>query len=273
MASAPSDSRFTHVLLTRFNVATTYAEPRRGLQEEWLRHRVALFMKYCWPSIQAQDTKAFSWLIFCNAESPAWFREHMDGLSDGCTPVYVDGVIENGVYGQAIQERGLASEPYLITTRLDNDDALSSSFLRRVQEAFVPASQEFLLFPLGMQLYREHLYGMCWFDNPFSSLIEAVPAAGELKTVLCCRHGDIYKAAPVRRIWTSSQWIEVIHGRNVSNSLRGWPRLASRRHPNFPALPDEGAPEDTLWERIHHASARLGRKLRRMRQGETVSAQ
>ncbi len=269
-AVAPS---FTHVLLTRFNVATTYADPRRGIEEQWLRHRVNLFMKYCWPSIEAQQERRFHWLIFCNAESPSWFKEQMERLSAGCTAVYVEGLIHNGVYGRAIQERGLANAPYLITTRLDNDDALSSNYVRDVQQAFLPRSQEFVLFPLGLQLYREHLYGLCWMDNPFYSMIEAVPAGGELKTVLCCRHGDIYQTAPVRRLWTSSKWIEVIHEMNVSNSLRGWPRLTSRKHRNFPMLSIEGVPADSMWNRVDHASGRLRRKLSKMRAGRALSAQ
>lgn len=261
----PPDGLFTHVILTRFNVATNYADPGKGLEEEWLRHRVELFMKYCWPSIQAQREKRFHWLIFCNADSPAWFKQHMDGLTHGCTPVYVQGLINNQVYGRAIQERGLSTAPYLITTRLDNDDALSKTYVSLIQRSFKPTEQEFLLFPLGLQLFREHLYGLCWLDNPFYSMVEKVASSGELKTVLCCRHGDIYTTAPVRRLWRNSQWLEVVHGKNVSNSLRGWPKLASRSHSNFSMLPADGVPPDSLWDRAMFSAERIRRRLRRGR--------
>ena len=108
---------------------------------------------------------------------------------------------------------------------MDNDDALSRNHLATVQRTFKRQKWQFVLFPFGVQLFRGHLYGICWLDNPFFSLIEKVGKSGDVSTVLCCRHGDIYKTGPVRRLWRAPQWLEVIHRKNVSNSLRGWPKF------------------------------------------------
>jgi hypothetical protein len=254
---------FNHIVLTRFNVVTSFAPSNRGLEEAWLRDRVALFMTYCFPSITKQRHAQFQWLVFCNADSPAWFKEHMASLAKFLTPVYIEGLATDEVIAHKVKEGGYVTTPYLITTRVDNDDALSRDHLAMVQRAFKQQEWEFVLFPLGLQLFRGHLYGICWLDNHFFSLIEKVKRSGDVSTVLCCRHGDIYKTGPVLRLWRAPQWLEVIHTKNVSNSLRGWPKFLSRVHPGFPSLPTEGISDDTFIDRVVFASERLRRRLRR----------
>ena len=254
---------FTHIVLTRFNVVTSYAPSARGIEEAWLRDRVALFMTYCLPSIREQKGAQFHWLVFCNADSPSWFKEHMASLAKFLTPIYIKGLATDEVIARKVKESGYVTTPYLITTRVDNDDALSRDHLAMVQRAFRQQEWQFVLFPLGLQLFRGHLYGICWLDNPFFSLIEKVKKSGDFSTVLCCRHGDIYKTGPVLRLWRTSQWLEVIHSKNVSNTLGGWPKLFSRAHAGFPSLPTEGVSDDTFIERIVSASERVRRRLRR----------
>jgi hypothetical protein len=260
---------FSHIVLTRFNVVTTYAPSAKGLEEVWLKERVDLFMTYCFPSITSQAGAQFHWLVFCNADSPTWFKEHMASLNEFLTPVYIEGLATNEVLARKVKESGYVTAPYLITTRVDNDDALSKDHLALIQRAFRPREREFVIFPLGLQLFRGHLYGLCWLDNPFFSLIEKVGYTEDLTTALCVRHGDIYKVGRVRKLWRTSQWLEVIHSTNVSNSLRGWPKIFSRSHPNFPTLGAKGIPNDTFIERIVIASRRVRRRLHRLLRIET----
>src|SRR5277367_1153292 len=102
----PQSDKFTHIVLTRFNVVTTFAPASRGIEEAWLKDRVALFMRYCFPSIANQEGATFRWLVFCNAYSPAWFKEHMAGLAEFLTPVYVEGLATNEVFAQKVKESG-----------------------------------------------------------------------------------------------------------------------------------------------------------------------
>src|ERR1700684_2224066 len=95
---------FTHIVLTRFNVVTTFAPASRGIEEAWLKDRVAIFMRYCFPSITTQKRAKFHWLVFCNADSPAWFKEHMASLAAFLTPVYVEGLATNEVFAQKVKE-------------------------------------------------------------------------------------------------------------------------------------------------------------------------
>jgi hypothetical protein len=264
-SSEERSDNFTHLILTRFNVVTGFAPATKGIEEAWLRDRVALFMKYCFPSITGQRGARFRWLVFCNAESPTWFKEHMASLAQYLTPIYVEGLATNEVIARKVKETGYVVTPYLITTRLDNDDALAKDNLALVQRAFRQQQREFVVFPLGLQLFRGHLYGLHWFDAPFFSLIERVGSSGDFTTVLCMRHGDLYnKENRVLKLWHPSQWLEVIHANNASNVLGGWPKVFSRAHPNYPWLGTEGVEDDTFIERANFASQRVRRRLRRL---------
>jgi hypothetical protein len=44
-------------------------------------------------------------------------------------PVYVDGSLTDEVLAEKVAATGLVSTPYLVTTRLDNDDALAIDHL------------------------------------------------------------------------------------------------------------------------------------------------
>jgi hypothetical protein len=221
-------------------------------------------MEYCFPSVTSQVGAHFHWLVFCNAESPVWFKDHMASLSQFLTPIYIEGLATREVIVRKVQETGYVVTPYLISTRLDNDDALSRNHLGLVQRAFKQQERAFVIFPLGVQLFRGNLYGLCWFDNPFFSLIEKVGRSGEFATALSIRHGDIYEGNHVLKLWRTPQWLEVIHSNNVSNSLRGWPKLFSRTHPNFPSLGTVGVSNDTFIERAVFSSQRIFRRLRRL---------
>ena len=131
---------------------------------------------------------------------------------------------------------GVVASPYLITTRLDNDDALSNDHMASVQRAFQDQSREFISFPFGLQSLRGHLYNVYWTANPFLSLIERVGNDGRFTTVFCVAHDRVRDQGKVRGIVDAPQWLQVLHGSNLHNALRGWPRLNSRTHSRFSVI-------------------------------------
>jgi hypothetical protein len=250
----------THLVLTKFNVDTPYAPSGRGVDPIWLKSRLELFQRYCYPSVTRQKGVQFRWLIFCNALSPDWFKREMAQLSDAAIPVFVEGIATDEVIGQKVMEAGVVNAPYLITTRVDNDDAISRRHLWHVQRAFRRQEQEFIEFPFGLQLFRGHLYSMYYPDNPFLSLIERVDDDGRVRTVFCAPHTKVRTAGKVRRLWKSPQWLQVLHSQNVVNSLTGWPRLHSRIHSDFDLSWPESYSGDNLFQRVKFSMARpIGR--------------
>ncbi|MBY8850425.1 putative rhamnosyl transferase, partial [Saccharothrix sp. MB29] len=66
-----------HVVLTRFNLPSVGAESVVRAQEGWLTKRVGLFERYCLPSVAAQTSSDFRWLIYFDPESPQWLKDRI----------------------------------------------------------------------------------------------------------------------------------------------------------------------------------------------------
>jgi len=258
------EKQVTHLLLTRFNTASDFAPSRLGLQAEWLTARLELFEQYCLPSVAGQEGADFHWLVFFDAASPVWLRERIAAYGPLLTPIYVDGEATDRVIADLVLATGLVRSPYLLTTRLDNDDALAKSHLARVEGAFNYQEKEFIEFPLGLQSYRGHLYQVYWPSNPFLSLIEKVQSGNRFTTVLCVPHNRVRSAGPVKSIWCSAKWLQVLHGSNLLNALRGWPRLRSRSHPGFAVRWPEVASADSIANRVGFAAAGYGTKANKL---------
>jgi hypothetical protein len=117
---------------------------------------------------------------------------------------------------------------YLITTRLDNDDAYRKDVIDIVQRNLDGQEFEFLNFYQGYQLSTETglLYLQDDKSSPFATLIES--KSSSVKTVMFEEHQRIASNWPVRQIGHGRCWVQVIHGGNVANACRvgklGWLR-------------------------------------------------
>ena len=254
---------FTHLVLTRFNTAVGFAPSAKGLDDVWLKERLQLFERYCLPSVVAQRGATFHWLVFCDAASPEWFKQKMSSYGALVSTLYIDGPATDEVIAKSVATTGLASRPYLITTRLDNDDALGVDHLRLVQLKFKQQEREFLIFPFGLQLYRGRLYNTYWRSNPFLSLTEKIRADGSFTTVMCVEHNRVREAGRVRTILSAPQWLQVIHGSNLLNTLRGWPRMTRLAPSAFGiSLPKQGS--DTLIAQLNYSATAFSARGRRL---------
>jgi hypothetical protein len=241
--------QFTHLLLTRFNTYVNFASPEKRLQSNWLKSRLAFFEQYCLPSIAAQKDAEFRWLVFCDAASPEWFKTKMSTYKPLVQSIYVDGPATDDVIAEKVRETEFVSAPYLITTRLDNDDALSTDHLFSVQNAFQQQAREFVTFPFGLQSFRGHLYNIYWPSNPFLSLIEKVGHDGKVTTVFCVRHDRMGNDNKLKQLLRRPQWLQLLHDSNLGNTLRGWPRLNSHAHPNFNVIWPDRSGTDSIGSR------------------------
>lgn len=254
---------FTHLVLTRFNTALGETASPRRLESGWLESRLEMFERYCLPSVAAQQGVRFRWVLFCDGQSPEWFRERMESFAPLVTPLYVDGWLTDERMASILADAGMVNTPYLITTRIDNDDAIACGHLAAVQSAFRRQEREFLTFPVGMQLFRGHLYTVTWPSNPFLSLIERVGEGNRFTTVCCVRHDHVRSAGRLRSLVRTPQWMQLLHEDNLGNRLRGWPRLRSRSHPDFRVFWPVDKTPDRLPLRLIFATAACGNRARR----------
>ena len=245
---------FTHLVLTRFNTAVTYAPSAKRLDDDWLANRLELFERYCLPSMQGQSSEDFTWLVFFDADSPGWFRNKIASFAPLVCPVYVSGPLTDTRLADEVRATGRVKGAFLITTRLDNDDALGVGYIAEVQAAFREQDREFIEFPFGLQSFHEQLYSVYWPSNPFLSLVERVGPDGSFTTVFCVAHDRVREAGKVHSIRSSPQWLQVLHGSNLLNSLRGWPRLLATSHPNFSFPLTNKTTAESLARRTGHSA-------------------
>lgn len=230
-----------HVLLTRFNLPSIGRESVIRAQDGWLRERIELFLRYTVPSVEAQ-TAPVRWLVYLDPASPGWLLERIGpAVARGVfTPVFRESVSTAQITADA---RGLtgARREILLTTNLDNDDAIARDFAERLQSLAVAGRRRALYLADGLIRRGDEVYLRRDRDNAFVSVAE--PWEGAV-TAWCDWHNRLHRQMTVASVPGAPGWIQVVHGRNVSNRVRG--RLAdpARYTALFPGLLDDAPAVD-----------------------------
>lgn len=207
---------FDHFLLTRFNVRIG-----KRADDSWLRHRLGYFERLCRQSVLRQTTQNFRWLAYFDAERESWFEREVERLADGVfEPIWVAGELTPDLSAASVAER--SSAPWVITTRVDNDDALARDFIEQVQLQFRhQETAEFINFSDGLQLSDGgKVFRRSDPSNAFISLIEKRTKKCPIG-VYIDRHDRVSKHAPMRQVSTHPMWLQMVHGQNIGNTIRG----------------------------------------------------
>jgi hypothetical protein len=249
----------THILLTRFNVRVRAKWSHASADPAWLLNRFDLFEQFCLPSVRSQTAPDFRWLIYFDAMTS---EEHLDrartALADlpQARIVLIDA-FDRELWLPPIHESIPLGASRVITTRLDNDDALHPHFLSAVQAAALRSEMPcFLNLSKGYTLRDGHLHLVHDRSNAFLSLVEHTAAP---ETVWVKPHTEASTFAPVQQVSAPPAWLQVIHGENVSNRVRGRRVDARRLHEfGFPAPGDESTLA-ILADNLSRYPARLAR--------------
>jgi hypothetical protein len=219
--------RFDHFILTRFNLNIESAPPERKLDPAWLDHRFGLFDSFCYPSVRGQSTQTFTWLVFFDSDTPRTFKEKVAEYSNwtNFVPVFISAPTEEyhkNMRAEIIKRMSDGAQS-VVTTRLDNDDALGIRFVETLQKLVkdkLNNEPECINFTFGYKLdtSTSKLYLAKHQCNQFISLIEH---AQNFSTVYCEQHRWLSKVAPVREVKIAPLWLEVVHGKNVTNKVYG----------------------------------------------------
>lgn len=187
--------KFTHYLVTRFNVRLHGNGPEfirpDAKGTNWEEERMPLFTRYCAPSIAGQTSKDFTWLIYTDTETP-------DALLQKITsaiPALVNYLIVpvEGFDAMLVDLKtkcAQASTPYIITSRLDNDDAVSKNYIETIQAHFEPRHNVVINLLGGVNyntrknIFSHHRYSL---RNSFCSLVEE-RREGSMITVIGFNH-------------------------------------------------------------------------------------
>ena len=174
---------------------------------------------------QNQD---FTWLVLFDEKTPARYRTFIDIYAryENFTPVYC-GAFRTIIPTVIARMKELAPDAeWLLTTRLDSDDALSTGFVRCLHEVvdavnepnLKPSDTLYINFPNGLQWSDGEFYDFQDETNAFVSLLER---RDNPHTVFWVDHPSIYNVAPVIQARTTPLWLQVVHDMNVYNYVRG----------------------------------------------------
>jgi len=194
-----------HILITRINL--------RQPNPEWFAERLPLFQRYCLASVQAQHIKPTAWLLAIDKRTPIPYRKVI--LQDvPATPLFTRH--ETFVADVRRWIRSNISTPWIITTRLDSDDALHPLFLSDMQAASRP-KRELLSLPHGWATYMGNYYNWKW-HSAFVSLVEQ--NNDRAATVQKGAHDKLQFRYPYRVLGKQRRWLYVMHDSNLSGAAK-----------------------------------------------------
>ena len=218
-----------HFILSRFNLRL-WNRDKSGSSVRtlgWLDHRFSLFERYCLPSIAGQTCKDFTWIVLYDSHTPDKYKcliAEYQRICPQLIPVYVDpqdGQYFARIFREEVRKR-LVPSVRVLTTYLDNDDALNVHFVEDIQnrvENLLDGS--FITYIDGYQYYTEHNYAMRirYPRNHFISVVEKYDLSQFLTIYGFGSHYYIVKIPGVRieQITDSRMWCEVIHEKNMGN--------------------------------------------------------
>lgn len=218
-----------HFILTRFNLRLWNSD-KSGLSVRtriWLDHRFSIFERYCLPSIAGQTCKDFKWIVLFDSKTPDEYKTRIiryQNLYPQLIPVYVepqDGRFFARIFGEEVRKR-MDPSKRVLTTYLDNDDALNNHFVEDIQcRAEHLLDGTFITYTDGYQYYTEHNYVMR-IHYPRNHFVSVVENNDRLLVRTIYGYGSHYyivKIPGVRidSIPDSRMWCEVIHEKNMGN--------------------------------------------------------
>ena len=219
---------FYHFLLTRFNLLlwNKDKEGNKVRSREWLEHRFRLFEKYCLPAIANQTCQDFEWIILFDSATPEKFKIKIDEYQKECpqmVPIYVEpkkGRLFAEIFREEVAKR--VTTERVITSYLDNDDALNVGFVEDLQQRVQSLPDgTFIFYTDGYQFFTDHKYMMKihYPRNHFVSVVESSNPT-TLKTIY--GYGSHYyidkiKEARIEYVKDLAMWCEVIHKKNMGN--------------------------------------------------------
>lgn len=217
-----------HFILTRFNLLL-WSKDREGGKVrtiKWLEHRFALFERYCFPSIKNQSCQNFEWIVLFDSLTPDVYKDRIIFYQKECPnfiPVFV--VPEKGtcfvdIFREEMVKRVCSKK--VISTYLDNDDALTIDFIEDLQKRVITISDDtFVYYDNGYQLYTDHKYMMQihYPRNHFVSYVEKGDPATVKGVFLHGTHYFLYtiEGVKIEHIQGQWMWCEVVHEKNVEN--------------------------------------------------------
>lgn len=227
---------FPHFVFMNFNAnlySRTDLRKRTGFAkpEEWLGHRIPLTRKFTVASLAAQTFRDFVLVVNIDAMTPLPDEEL---ILDTLRPLrfkrnYVPGDMDlRTVPTKLLDIFYPGYEGPVISTRMDNDDAVHPQFLESIQRASKDLAQTTVVDystgsfydPEARQSYVQRWGGA----SPFLSVFALPGSDGKYASCWAAQHGTMGKTFPYLALTSpEAMWLQVCHRRNLINRIHGKP--------------------------------------------------
>jgi AraC-like DNA-binding protein len=116
------------VICTRFGLGIT--------APEWFAHRLLLLEAITAASLRAQTDQNFHWIIFIDQDLDRKIVERLRLITEGCGTTIITGSRPYSAQSiaQIARELGSSKQEYILTGRIDDDDALHRTTVQRIRE-------------------------------------------------------------------------------------------------------------------------------------------
>jgi hypothetical protein len=203
-----NEKPFKHYILTRFN----YGIYDREDAEDWMKQRMELFNTTAY-SVLRQDVD-FEWILGIDPRTPHDLRKRI------CFADYRITCFEGHV--KDVFKTNPTITPWIITSRLDNDDLYHPGALEAIQARFI--QKEIVIDLKYIQLDRitgsRYTSGRDKPNSPFLSLIEKTDHP--IRTCYARPHNKMAEDYPVA-VFASQKPLAcmVVHENNLGNKIVG----------------------------------------------------
>ena len=249
-APKPAGNTLRHFIITRFNLRGNEDTPSSAkmIDPAYLAQRLELFERFCLPTVRSQTEQDFKWLVLFADETPEPVKARVAKYAadwPNLVPVYLPR--GTGSVGPLVVRPYLDGSPQtLITTRLDNDDGLARDYVAKVQRHGATQERLVLQFPAGYVWHDDRIYLDRQEHNAFTTLVEPLPQgdASEFNTIYKGSHSDIERLGRLINVDDEPAWLQVIHGTNLENYVRGSRQRIDRLQRHFAVeMPATARPE------------------------------
>lgn len=204
--------KFQHLIISRFNL-DLYTSKSEKEAAAWMDYRLKIFDTFCYPSIVGQTNQNFTWLILFDAKTPKYHRQIIAKYKR-ITPIYYIRNPQHSLQDIVMKTIKHSRNPdaeYIITTRIDVDDMISSNFIQQIQLLIPKEDNVQLVFSLGyvLQIHPNILMERDYTYNQFPSYIEK--NTKDIKTVWFTAHGHIHKTSKTTIITEGRMWCWTLH--------------------------------------------------------------
>ena len=222
-------SHFDHFIITRFNLKNNDWNVDKNnnviCDDDWLNFRFDIFEKTCFNSIKNQSNLNFKWLVYFDIETPNNYKKRIESLNNDFPqfkPIYKES---NQVFLNDLSKdiKGFTNKEYIITTRIDNDDAFHYKAIEKIQEQFNYQDSIIINLPwiVCFDLLNKKMSKHFFVSNPFISLLEK-KTVNTFQTVFCKAHNDWRKSHQIININDNKSYcFQLIHERNIYNQMEG----------------------------------------------------